>query len=404
MVVRILTVEVAMVIFASVTMLSSVYSFTITTTHTTHHVTSKCNVPIMNPTKCYMCATDDNNGKHDFNIPPTSHPSRRVWLTKMLKTAAVTASVTYANPPLPSMAVVYVDPDVYGDKELKVATVNKLRQNIRDAINQDPQLAPLFLKVALQDALTYNAETELGGPDGNVVSIILSPDAPSALSGLRPAALRLVDIYQRVKRTTAVTMADLVTFAGAEAIESAGGPRVVVQLGKVDSKGLSDKMSKDPKYVDLCGENNGKDIVNAFAASGLNERDLTLVYGAIASMEQVVDDIKPEEEVEEEENEMGDKEIFIPSSFGSRSQIYGKRLGTMNGSVFVSVASDIKKKKKPIADVFTNDKVGEWVTYYASKEKVFLKDLPDAYRKIMSLGRRYTGGKIESLLGGADDE
>eukprot|EP00957_Ditylum_brightwellii_P110213 8406652-Ditylum_brightwellii.AAC.1 len=71
----------------------------------------------------------------------------------MLKTAAVTASVTYANPPLPSMAVVYVDPDVYGDKELKVATVNKLRQNIRDAINQDPQLAPLFLKVALQDAL-----------------------------------------------------------------------------------------------------------------------------------------------------------------------------------------------------------------------------------------------------------
>lgn len=54
---------------------------------------------------------------------------------------------------------VFIDTDLYGDKELKIATINKLKQKLRDAINKDNTVAPYMLELAINDALGYNAET-----------------------------------------------------------------------------------------------------------------------------------------------------------------------------------------------------------------------------------------------------
>ena len=207
-------------------------------------------------------------------------------------------------------------------------------------------------------------------------------------------------MYSKVKRTTETTMADIVAFAGAESIESFGGPRSVVQLGKLDSsEGLTAKT-----YADLFAKNTSKDVVvHKFVSAGLNERDIALLFGAVGAMEQVLDSLQKEEEESEEENEMGDKAVFIPSSFGGPSEIYGKNIGSMDNSIFVQALSDIKRNKQPTYDVFRDDSVAKWVMKYADKKGGFLKDLPFAYGRLTALGATYTGGKIGNLLGSSDE-
>lgn len=328
--------------------------------------------------------------------------SRRGWMTTVVTSAVTTSTVILSNPSI-THATVYVDPDRYGDKELKIATVNKLRQNIRNTIVTTPTLAPLFVKLAILDAISYNPTTGDGGPDGTIVSLIMAKDAPASVAGLKPAAEKLLEVAKGIKRTTEITMADVVTFAGAEAIESAGGPRIVVQLGKTDPK-QQKASSSIVVYPDLCGKDNGAQVIKAFLDAGLSEREVALLYGAIGSMEKVADSVVVEDVEEEEANEMGDVEVFIPSSFGAPSQIYGKQLGAMDNSVYTSVVSDMKKGRKPISDVFTDEKVVQWATKYAGSKGGFLKDLPEAYGKMMALGTRYTGGKVGSLLGQSDSD
>jgi hypothetical protein len=67
-----------------------------------------------------------------------------------------------------SRASVAFDPDRYGDKELKIATVNKLKQKLRNAIAADLSLAVPFLRLAINDGVGYDAASDDGGPDGSV--------------------------------------------------------------------------------------------------------------------------------------------------------------------------------------------------------------------------------------------
>jgi len=335
-----------------------------------------------------------------YNANPSSpsESTRRCFLVTL--TTSASAAFLTTTSAQPSFASVYVDPDRYGDKELKIATVNKLRQNVRDAILSNPRLAPLFLKIAIQDALTYNAETKEGGPDGSVLTVILDKNAPESVLELKPAAEKLAEIAKKLKRTTEITDADVVGFAGAEAIETAGGPRIVIQLGKLDpkKKTILDK----EMYPKLCGS--GANVIAAFNRAGLTEREVALLFGAIGAMEDVADSAaqNKDDEEEDEENEMGDKQVFIPSSFGAPNQIYGKQLGKIDVGFLKRVAADLKQRKKPVTDIYLDEKVAGFVFKYANNNVGFLKDLGEAYTKLTALGTRYTGGKVGSLLGGQD--
>jgi len=322
--------------------------------------------------------------------------NRRSFIITSIATAsAITLSA-------PVIAYVYEDPDRYGDKELKVSTVNKLRQNIRNIILSDPKLGGLFLKLAIQDAITYNAETGEGGPNGNILEKVLSKDAPESLLELKDAAKVLKGLSSTLKRYE-ITIADIVSFAGSEAIETAGGPRAVIQLGKLDPEKRI--MLPNEYYPNLCGQ--GSDVVKAFKRAGLSERDVALLYGALGSMEGIASSSmnKINDIVEEEENEMGDKEISIPTSFGGPKEIYGKQMGKINTDFLKQVTNDVKLRKKSnllMADVFYDEKVANYAIKYSENSAGFLKDLPESYARLMKLGTRYTGGKIGNLLGGQE--
>jgi len=86
------------------------------------------------------------------------------------------------------------DIDRYGDKELKVATTNKLRQNIGDVLLSAPQLAPEFLRLMLADSCLYDAEDKTGGPEGSIL------EHYGEVKSLTPNALRAISELNGVKK------------------------------------------------------------------------------------------------------------------------------------------------------------------------------------------------------------
>jgi hypothetical protein len=58
------------------------------------------------------------------------------------------------------------DPDRYGDKELKIATVNKLKQKLRNAIAGDLSLAVAFVRLAINDGKDPGEEGKKGSREG----------------------------------------------------------------------------------------------------------------------------------------------------------------------------------------------------------------------------------------------
>ncbi|CAN0114599.1 unnamed protein product [Discosporangium mesarthrocarpum] len=94
---------------------------------------------------------------------------------------------------------------------------------------KDPSLAPSFLKLALSDALGYDAKSQVGGPDG---SVALEMDRPLNSADLKPAVAAATAIKGSLQRTNEISLADVVAFGGAEAIEAVGGPRLSVQMGR----------------------------------------------------------------------------------------------------------------------------------------------------------------------------
>jgi len=336
----------------------------------------------------------DADAQPSISIQTTT--TRRSAFTNSAKyLTTILATATLINKPKSALASVTVDPDRYGDKELKMATVNIVKGQVRDLLTANPQLVSPFLQLSMQDALTYDASTGDGGPDGSIIPLTLSGNPPKVLVGLIPAAKELEKLRKNLKRTTEITMADVVALAGAEAIETAGGPRLVVQLGKGELKSSSKPTpSNELSLPDLSGRGNRSDVINAFRRSGLTERDVTIFYGIRVAIENVVDNVVTVEEEVQEVNEMGEQDVSFPSSFGGPKEKYGKQIGNLDKAIFVSILAGAKKKDNKTPDVFYDTGVAECALAYAKKKADFVKDLRQAYGTWMSLGAQYTGGGI----------
>lgn len=107
-----------------------------------------------------------------------------------------------------------------------MSTINSVKQNCRNILQQRPELLPAFFMLGVHDALTYDAETNEGGPNG---SLRFELD--------REENAFLKDAYQALADARAVSrrdvsFADTFAFAGAVASELTNGPRIVLQLGR----------------------------------------------------------------------------------------------------------------------------------------------------------------------------
>jgi len=198
--------------------------------------------------------------------------------------------------PLPSRAVVFLDPARYGDQELKNAAIAKCRTRVREAIVKEPTFASRFFLLALLDGLSFEEKTGRGGPDATVAASIQLPGPEYA--ELREALGVLTESQKALKRTNALTLADLVALAGAEAVAAVGGPEISVQLGRTDADDLNDKVKAvraggkkaASQYdcapaIDLEKRDDPKIVLAAFGKAGFTEREATALLGTLAVLD-----------------------------------------------------------------------------------------------------------------------
>lgn len=376
------------------------------------------------------------------NEPSNENPSlnRRQWFLQGTA-GLVAASTTFLTVTDSANAQIFLDPAMYGDQELRVSAVDTVRESVRRSILQNPQLAPSFYQLAMIDALSYQASTGQWGPDGwSVYAAIATKDANTIyMKNLQLAANCLIETERRMRQKNAITLADAVAIAGAESIESIGGPVLPVQLGRSDHKGPL------PTTVPLdlfSGDRSNEEVVEAFRKSGMTEREMTALLSGLLTLEKVeaarttddwkqaarpkfreagklgrMSEFKPltDEDIAQaaldEELEDPDDGWYIADSFGTRESRFGQRLAKddINEQIFnkyLQLLVDEKKRKNEdfgwtadlLLDSASVPTAVTWVKKYAGANLSFTKDLKIAYNAATQLGAQYTGGKYENLL------
>ena len=124
-------------------------------------------------------------------------------------------------------------------------------------------------------------------------------------------------IQKELQRTNTVSFSDLVAFAGAEALETVGCDRVIVQVGRADAK---KEGAADAKVVNW----SNMDVATtsaAFTTAGLSSRELVLLLGALGEINRVVEETQAAGKgPEEDEDDCGidgcDPTAGVPSTFG----------------------------------------------------------------------------------------
>ena len=191
-----------------------------------------------------------------------------------------------------------------------MAIINQIKQQFRALFEKKPELLVPVFQLALIDALSFNKETKEGGMDASILYRIDQPE----YAKLKPAAAEIERIRGELVDKTQVTRADLIAFGGAVAIEAtggpadqahssncrrsaapliprppalsmtAGGPRVIVQLGRSDGRPPADGAAVPAPLWDV-ERPTAEGIRAAAERSGLTEREAVALAGALGSLQ-----------------------------------------------------------------------------------------------------------------------
>lgn len=346
-------------------------------------------------------------------------------------------------------AVVYLDPAMYGDQENRISAVDSLKESVRRAILKNPSLAPIFYSMAVLDGLSYNSKSGEFGPDGRIVFAILeSKDDSRYMKLMKEAAQTLVESKKSLKKLTSITIADAVALGGTEAVTAIGGPNLSIQVGRTDApKGAV--FTKDIPLDLLSGSHSISEVRAAFLRSGLTEREMTAILGALLTLNVAEKDTdtknwaQSEKSAFRERGKMGrmsefkkltdediaaelakdgvdddddddepglfDDQPYIADTFGTKDQAFGKKAGDLNDKNFNKYLQELNKfAKKPdsqpygwIGDLILDKQypgTSIWLAKYAQSYLNYQKDLGVAFNSLTQLGGEFTGGKYENLL------
>lgn len=306
----------------------------------------------------------------------------------LITTSTIIAAASGVN------AKVAIDTATYGDRELTIATINKCKQKLRNAILSDADIAVQFLKISLNDALGYDSSNGDGGPDG---SIALPTEAKRKENeGLEKGLNALTQIKNQLQRTNSLSYADIIAFAGAEALESFGAERIAVQIGRSDSR--EENVKKGINWTDE--SSNGEDILTAFKSSGIAAKDVALLLGALGEITRLLAESKSSStsskgsENDDDDDVLDGDEKFenaIPSTFGRSDEKFGSKVSNSFSSKYFKQVLEKKGGVEPYSKLLYSDSVLKGnVQKYADNSKAFIEDLKAAYLRLGLLGEEYS--------------
>jgi len=346
----------------------------------------------------------DRHGRSRCRRGRTGATQVRMELSRrdVLQLAAL-ASV--AAVPKVADAKVNIDIDRYGDKEMKVSTINRVKQNLRNAIGENPLLLPAFVQLPVMDALSFNQSTGTGGPDGAFVHEIERKENQS-----------LADAVETIKELRArnkddVSRADFYAFAGAVALEVTGGPRIVIQLGREDAE----ERDTTGIYDSFTASSNLAQLKAALERAGRDPaRDAVLLHCAIQTLSKIGDKRESELKITDNEEDEDEEGLFGGSGDLTYGRIAKKRRGAVlvdstisslkiKGSKFdnsyVKAVVDAQKKAPATLSAFDREMVADpqcmtWLNKYASDNRGFTNAFANSFEALSLLGSKFEQAKI----------
>lgn len=281
----------------------------------------------------------------------------------------------------------------------------EVKQNVRNVLAERPDLLPYFFELTLHDALTFNPDTSEGGPNGSL-RFELDRETNKELAGANEA----IESIRALQRQD-MSYADTCAFAGAVAIEVTGGPRIVVQLGREDTK------TPDPQWKANFYKSGAtaEEMKTAFDAAGLNgARDVVLFHGAIGSLNDIaqnrMEKLKATSIADVEDEDDDSAEDANDVTYG---KVQNKKRGpvlvstnistlTLGGQKFSNAYLNALLKSKNMNQLSQRDKalLDDKETYaeiqrYASNNNRFVNDIADLFQKISLLGSSFQSMKLE---------
>ncbi|EME30930.1 Probable L-ascorbate peroxidase 3 [Galdieria sulphuraria] len=330
--------------------------------------------------------------------------SRRTFLSKALVYTSVGGLLTTSLTkfPLYCDAEVFFDIDRYGDKELTISTINRLKQTLRNTLSKNLDLLPQYIQLALHDALSYSKQTKKGGLNGSL-----------RFEMQRPGNAFLSSCYQSIEEAhqsySDVGYGDYIAFAGSVALDIVGAPRVKLQVGREDVSGPDDEsqLSRSTQDVSYTYA-----LEKDFQQAGLEAtRNCVLFLGALGFLSEVCEQFSNSKQKGEEESS-DTWDIFDQPEFtygditqkGKRTVAVGTQVrklklpGIKFSNQFLKKLVNQKNNKQTNSQSFTQDKYLvlleeprflKYVEYYAKNNQKFRGDFVDAYHDISLLGSRY---------------
>mmetsp|Transcript_2034 Transcript_2034/g.3903 ORF Transcript_2034/g.3903 Transcript_2034/m.3903 type:complete len:336 (+) Transcript_2034:700-1707(+) len=214
--------------------------------------------------------------------------SRYAFL-QSIASSAIRSSFLYTNVMNAPQSSPSLTPDKL-DAQMKISS-SLVREDVSQYLNDDPTVAGGLLRLAFHDATTRECDESgtscTGGPNGSIKYEI---DWTENRGIARP--LRVVQsIYDNAGvNNMGLSFADCIALAGAESVEFAGGPRIPIKLGRIDSSEADAKKrrnvlqdSTDRSLVDTTLPSAGLDSDGLrlyFGALGLSEKEFVALSGA----------------------------------------------------------------------------------------------------------------------------
>ncbi|KAL2518024.1 putative L-ascorbate peroxidase 6 [Abeliophyllum distichum] len=226
-----------------------------------------------------------------------------------------------------------------------------LHEEIRKVLSKTK--AAGLLRLVFHDAGTFDKDDKTGGMNGSVVYEVDRPEN----AGLKKSLKILEKAKSQVDAVEPVSWADMIAVAGAEAIFVCGGPKIPVQLGRLDAK-MPDPEGKLPEEsLDAVA------LKQCFERKGFTTQELIALSGA---------------------HTLGSKGFGNPTVFdNSYYKILLEKpwLSSDGMSSMIGLPSD--------RALVEDDDCTRWISKYANDQSLFFEDFKNVYIKLVNTGARW---------------
>jgi L-ascorbate peroxidase len=162
------------------------------------------------------------------------------------------------------------------------------RKQIHDLVTQDPSLAGQFVRLAFHDAATRDnrAENRLGGggqgPNGSIQYELGRPENRGLAKPLKLIQYQYYGGHEtwHYSPFSLLSLADTIALAGAQAIETVGGPVIQIRMGRPDAATADAEFLQTP--LQRASSTSSRSLVTkTLPSAGLDSDGLRLYFGRL---------------------------------------------------------------------------------------------------------------------------